>query len=146
MSVPDISVMVADKVTKIGVEMKSRAVRGSRALKNAELNVLRGQRGGRVYRKAHTKRATYTASAPGEPPAVHTGKLRRSFRPVARTYGGSAAFGGAASVYVSIETDTHYAGYLEDGTKKMAARPYVEKIKQEAEPEITAIFSAPYNV
>ena len=37
MSVPDISVEVAKKVTAIGQEMKSRATRGSRALKNAEL-------------------------------------------------------------------------------------------------------------
>jgi len=36
MSVPDISVEVAKKVTAIGQEMKSRATRGSRALKNAE--------------------------------------------------------------------------------------------------------------
>ena len=133
MSVPDISVMVADKVTKIGVEMKSRAVRGSRALKNAELNVLRGQRGGWVHRKAYTKRATYTASAPGEPPAARTGTLYRSFRPVGNTQGT-----GPLSVKISIESNLH--------TRKMAARPYVEKIKQEAEPEITAIFSAPYNV
>lgn len=141
MSVPDISVMVADKVTKIGVEMKSRAVRGSRVLKNAELNVLRGQRGGWVHRKAYTKRATYTASAPGEPPAARTGTLYRSFRPVGNTQGT-----GPLSVKISIESNLHYAGFLEDGTRKMAARPYVEKIKQEAEPEITAIFSAPYNV
>lgn len=141
MSVPDISVMVADKVTKIGVEMKSRAVRGSRALKNAELHILRGQRSGRVYRKPNTKRAKYTASAPGEPPAARSGALYRSFRPVSNTQGS-----GPLSVKISIESNLHYAGYLEDGTKKMAARPYVEKIKQEAEPEITAIFSAPYNV
>lgn len=143
MSVPDISVEVAKKVTAIGEEMKSRAVRGSRALKNAELKVLRGQRSGKKYKKPF-KSTSYTASKPGEPPAVRTGKLRNSFRPTARTF--DNPFGGAASVYVSIETDTHYAGYLEDGTSKMAARPYVEKIKQEAEPEITQIFSAPYKV
>lgn len=56
MSVPDISVEVAKKVTAIGQEMKSRAARGSRALKNAELQVLRGQRGGRSY-KNHLKEA-----------------------------------------------------------------------------------------
>lgn len=165
MSVPDISVEVAKKVSAIGVEMRSRAVRGSRALKNAELQVLSGQRGGRVYKKPNTygKRASsatkkllgdyghalrggqlYRASAPGEPPAARGGALLGSFRPTAKTYGNP--FGGAASVYVAIETDKHYAGFLEDGTRKMAARPYAEKIKQQAEPEITAIFGAPYNV
>ena len=78
MSVPDISVEVAKKVTAIGQEMKSRATRGSRALKNAELQVLRGQRGGRSYKKSF-KKSSYTASAPGEPPAVRSGKLRSSF-------------------------------------------------------------------
>ena len=42
MSVPDISVEVAKKVTAIGQEMKSRATRGSRALKNAELHEAAG--------------------------------------------------------------------------------------------------------
>lgn len=144
MSVPDIKIVVAKKITAIGVEVKSRAVRGSNALQKAELKVLRGQRSGRVYKKPFVS-TTYTASAPGESPAVRSGKLRLSFRPVARTYDGSV-FGGAASAYASIETDTHYAGYLENGTRKMAARPYVEKIKQEALPEIKRIYSAPYNV
>lgn len=139
MSVPDISVEVAKKVTAIGQEMKSRATRGSRALKNAELQVLRGQRSGKVYKKPH-KGTRYTASAPGEPPAVCSHTLRPSFRPVAGTSGGPL------SVKVSIETATHYAGYLEHGTSKMAARPYAEKIKQKAEPEIKSIFGAPYNV
>lgn len=58
MSVPDISVEVAKKVTAIGQEMKSRATRGSRALKNAELQVLRGQRGGRSYKKSFKRAVT----------------------------------------------------------------------------------------
>lgn len=139
MSVPDISVEVAKKVTAIGQEMKSRAARGGRALKNAELQVLRGQRSGKVYKKSH-RGTSYTASAPGEPPAVRDDNLRPSFRPV------ESSSGGALSVKVAIETDMHYAGYLEHGTSKMAARPYVEKIKQKAEPEIKSIFGAPYNV
>ena len=139
MSVPDISIEVAKKVQAIGQQMKSRAVRGSRALKTAELQVLRGQRGGKVYKKPGMS-THYTASAPGEPPAVRFHKLRPSFRPVGSTSAG------ALSVKVAIETDTHYAGYLEHGTSKMAARPYVEKIKQQAEPEILSIFNAPYNV
>ena len=61
MSVPDISVEVAKKVTAIGQEMKSRATRGSRALKNAELQVLRGQRGGRSYTKSF-KKSRYKAN------------------------------------------------------------------------------------
>ena len=139
----DISMVVDKKITQIGNEMKQRATKGARALKNAELRVLRGQRSGMTYKKAY-KKTSYTASAPGEPPAVRTGKLRSSFRDVSKTY--DNPFGGAADVTIAIETDTHYAGYLENGTNKMAARPYVEKIKQEALPEIQQIYGAPYNV
>jgi len=42
---------------------------------------------------------------------------------------------------VCITSGMGYAGYLEHGTRKMAARPYVEKIKQTALPNITAIFA-----
>lgn len=140
MSVPDISMIVERKVTAIGKEMKSRAVRGSRALKSAETRVLRGQKSGRVYKKSY-KKTHYTASTPGEVPAVRSGTLWRSFNPVGKTTGG-----GPLSVEISIESNLHYAGYLEHGTSKMAARPYVEKIKQEALSEVTSIFGAPYNV
>ena len=50
-------------------------MRAVNAIRNAELEVLRGKRSGRVYRKPHTK-SHYTASAPGEPPARRTGNLR----------------------------------------------------------------------
>ena len=34
--------------------------------------------------------------------------------------------------------------YLENGTKKMAARPFVDKIKEKATPEIEKIYKEPY--
>lgn len=105
MSVPDISMIVERKVTAIGKEMKSRAVRGSRALKSAETRVLRGQKNGRVYKKSY-KKTHYTASAPGEVPAVRSGTLWRSFDPVGNSTGGSPL-----SVKISIESNLHYAGY-----------------------------------
>ena len=70
---------VKEAVKDTKQEVAARAVRASNELRNAALNVLRGQRTGRVYRKPHTKHATYTASAPGEPPAVRTGMLRMSW-------------------------------------------------------------------
>ncbi len=42
---------------------------------------------------------------------------------------------------VRITSWMYYAGYLEDGTRKMAARPFVEKIQQAALPEVASIFS-----
>ena len=65
---------------KIQHQMESRAVRASYELYNASQLVLRGQRHGRRYRVPGTKRY-YTASAPGEPPAVRTGAFRMSWQP-----------------------------------------------------------------
>lgn len=133
---------VDNAVVKINKTVKSRARRVSNALRNAELEVLSGQRGGRKYRKPHTKRATYTASAPGEPPARRTGNLRLRWN-----VGMDANQSGNGGVKVTsyIESETPYAGYLEDGTKRMAARPYVEKIKEKAKPEIEQIMSEDYS-
>ena len=137
----DISGEVRTKLRKIGMEMRKRSARASEELKNTELRVLRGQRSGAQYKKSF-KSTRYTASAPGEPPAVRTGKLRNSFRGIAA----SGSTFDILSVTVGIETDANYARYLDEGTRKMAARPYVEKIKKEALPGIEKIYNERYNV
>ena len=43
-----------------------------------------------------------------------------------------------------LQSDMFYAEYLENGTKKMAARPFVDRIAQKSLPEITAIYSEPF--
>lgn len=123
-------------VRKVNQKVKSRATRVSNALRNAELEVLKGQRSGRIYRKPHS-RATYQASAPGEPPARRTGALRLHW-----TMGQESKGDNQVTAY--IESNTPYAGYLENGTSRMAARPYVERIKEKAEPEIERIMSENY--
>lgn len=95
----------------------SKLTRASNALRNAELKVLRGNP---------------SPSPAGSPPGVVTGNLMRTWVPYHSINGNSALFG--------ILSAAHYAGYLEHGTRKMDARPYVEKIKQEAISEIKAIF------
>lgn len=111
------------------------AVRASNELRNAALNVLRGQRSGRTYKKPGTK-ATYTASAPGEPPAVRTGMLRMS-------WGMKAESNGKGNYTAGIYTDVPYAEMLDEGTPggKIAPRPYKEKIIEKAKPKVTQIFS-----
>lgn len=131
---------VKDQVTNINRKVVSRGVRAVNAIRNAELEVLKGQRSGKVYRKPHSK-ATYTASAPGEPPARRTGNLRMHWNGQVKSENAS---GGGVAIIAELESQEPYAGYLENGTSKMAARPFVEKIKEEAMPEIQRIYSEPY--
>jgi hypothetical protein len=164
MSPVDINVLVEKKLKGIEKEVKSRAVRSSVELLNAERRVLKGQRSGRVYKKPGTYGKTrskdtrnllkeyghklrggqlYRASAPGEPPARRTGALRLHWSRGIRKEASSV---GNARFTAYIKSNTPYAGYLEKGTNRMASRPYVEKIKQEAKPKIVRIFKEPYNV
>ena len=131
-----------DKVVKkVSRETLSRATRASNVLRNAEWNVLSGQRSGKVYRKPHSK-ATYTASAPGEPPARRTGNLRMSFA----SYTEASKSGKDYTVIAGIKSNVNYAGILENGSRRMARRPYKEPIIDKAKQDIERIFSEPYNL
>ena len=94
-------------------QISARTPRASVALRNAALQTLRGK----------------SPSLPGQTPGVVTGHLRRAWTPFAY----EESFG--------IESGAGYSGYLEYGTRKMAARPYVEKVKKNALPKIISIFS-----
>lgn len=69
---------------------------------------------GRVYRR---RGVTHVASAPGQPPAVDTGRLRSSY-----TY---AVGSEAGQDFVAIGTSVDYAPPLEMGTRRMAPRPHL---------------------
>ena len=131
---------VKDQVTNINRKVVSRGVRAVNAMRNAELEVLKGQRSGKVYRKPFS-RATYTASAPGEPPARRTGNLRMHWNGQVKSENSS---GGGVAIIAELESQEPYAGILDNGTSKMAARPFTEKIKEKAMPEIQRIYSEPY--
>lgn len=122
-------------------QIKSRSVRAANVMKKHANKVLSnaGGRSGRVYRKPHTS-SSYTASAPGEPPALRSGNLRSSWRPL--PYAEMDA--GNMRYTPGIHTDVKYAPMLQDGTKKMAARPFEDPIQQAAWPEVKAIFDQPY--
>ncbi len=143
---------------KIQHQMEGRAVRASYELYNSSQLILRGQRSGRRYKVPGTYKRQrdpsdgkmkngryYTASAPGEPPAVRTGAFRMSWQPYARKVYG---------VYFSrIESDMrvddgrHNLGQLlEEGTRRMAPRPFEERIIKHAEDRINRIYSEPYNL
>lgn len=141
----DVSRLVNTAVDDIKAQLHSRAFRAAQELRTAELEVLRGQRSGRRYKTAtsgHKMRngkigyRYYTASAPGEPPAARStsGGLRGSFRAVI-----------IDGITPAIETNKIYAPYLEEGTSKMAPRPYKERVIEKAMPGIEAIYAEPFN-
>ena len=99
-------------------QRNAKFARAANALRNAELETLRGNP---------------SPSAPGALPGTVTGNLMRSWSMYYSAGGDTGVFG--------ISCGAHYAGYLEHGTSKMAARPFVERIQQAALPEITSIFS-----
>jgi hypothetical protein len=74
--------------------------------------------GARTGRRYAYRGGAHQASAPGEPPASRTGRLARSVE--YRTRGLQMQFGETAL----------YAAWLEEGTRRMAARPHVKRVVQ----------------
>ena len=135
-----LKIAVDDTVKKVNREAASRGVRAVNAIRNAELEVLRGKRSGRVYRKPHTK-SHYTASAPGEPPARRTGNLRLNWNGTVE----SSSTGSGLRVTAVLESQERYSTYLENGTRRMAPRPFKQPISEKAMPEIERIYHEKYN-
>ncbi len=70
---------------------------------------------GRTYYRPRPARGKYTASAPGQAPAIRSGNLFRNE--------GRPRF--IAPLTVERVINTEYAEYLEEGTKRMAPRPFI---------------------
>lgn len=77
---------------------------------------LTGTRSGRQYPGLPNR-----SSAPGEPPATQTGRLKTSRTIRLRGLRGEIIF------------DAGYAGYLESGTRNMEPRPFVRPVLNELE-------------
>lgn len=127
--------------------MRSRGMRAANELRNASQLVLRGQRSGRRYRVPGTM-SYYTASAPGEPPAVRTGAFRVGWQAKQEITSGAGTDVSVRS-YIESNTRTDNGSYLlgsilEEGTGKMAPRPYQEKIQEQAIDKILDIYREPY--
>ena len=135
-----LKIAVDDTVQKVNREAASRGMRAVNAIRNAELEVLRGKRSGRVYRKPHTK-SHYTASAPGEPPARRTGNLRLNWNGTVE----SSSTGSGLRVTAVLESQERYSTYLENGTRRMAPRPFKQPISEKAMPEIERIYHEKYD-
>lgn len=135
-----LKIAVDDTVKRVNREAASRGMRAVNAIRNAELEVLRGKRSGRVYRKPHTK-SHYTASAPGEPPARRTGNLRLNWNGTVE----SSSTGSGLRVTAVLESQERYSTYLENGTRRMAPRPFKQPISEKAMPEIERIYHEKYD-
>ncbi len=97
---------------------RALADHGPEVTKALKKLVSTGPRTGRMYTYRGRK---YRASAPGEPPAKRSGRLSRSFVSIPRTMElviGNTAFS---------KDGAPYPLFLEDGTIKMARRPYFMK-------------------
>lgn len=76
--------------------------------------------GGRTYvrrGRSGSGSVRHTASSPGAPPAVDTGRLRASINMKAGSEKGKP--------FVDVGTNVQYAPFLEFGTSRMQARPYM---------------------
>ena len=118
-------------VGEINHEALSRATRAVNILQNKAFQVLGKNGNARQY-------GSHRASAPGEPPAPNTGNLRRNWRKLVLT----EQHLNGLRITCRIKSDMPYSEYLEKGTSKMAPRPYKERIRVGAHPEISALYGS----
>lgn len=74
----------------------------------------------------------HTASAPGDPPAPDTGRLRNSVQ--------TEVFRGPSDVVGQVSINTEYAAFLELGTERMAPRPFASTIVREKAARLLEVF------
>lgn len=111
------SLRIQNTVRFTGTKARTRLPRAANALRNAELDVLHGRQ---------------SPSPPGSPPGRRSGHLRIRWLP--------QCSGGGSEMKFGIWSGVSYSTYLEYGTSKMAARPFVDKIVETAVPDIRSIF------
>lgn len=99
-------------------------------VRNVVLDTLSGRRTGRIYNVPNTKKK-YTASAPGEPPAQATARLRGSVKAKVMSKG--------REVIGVVGTLLDYGKMLEYGTINMAPRPWLRISFEKALPKIKSI-------
>lgn len=98
-------------------------------MNTAKKSIQNNSGGGRTYEKYNPRR-THTASSAGNPPNTDTGFLVSNIHVVVDLDG----LGG------SVESRADYSGFLEFGTSKMQARPYLQPALEENKPKIRARF------
>lgn len=122
-------------VAHLELEAKRKVLMARNELRNEWLSVLSGSRSGRTYRIPGTRR-TYTASAPGEAPAVRFGDLRRSIKITEPVKDGN-------DIKCYVGSDLIKALHLELGTRKMRPRPHFRVAVENSADARRAIMNEP---
>ena len=122
---------------KIKEDAYARMVKAVNAVRNETLVTLSGNRSGRTYFVPGTMR-TYTASSPGEPPAVATGQLRQSVR--------TQVDNSSSMIIGYVGSTLIYAPCLEFGTKKMSPRPWLKPSFEKSEPKLKDILGGTWQI
>lgn len=129
-----LEVEIADMVKELNHEAQSRAVRAVNVMRNSALDVLAQDGHGRKYKRG--AKGWHTASAPGETPAPDTGNLRRNWR----QYVLGRPWAKGVQITCRLKSDMPYASLLEEGTGRIAPRPFRQKIIDASMLEIETIY------
>jgi len=81
------------------------------------------------------KTRVHGPSEPGTPPHINEGNLRKSI---------FWAMDPSGKLLVRVGTTVDYGLYLEEGTRNMAARPYLRPSLSEMQPKIRSILKGKY--
>ena len=119
-----------EQLKKYEDSAKRIVFQGSALVRNTAVeSIMKGAKSGVVYTKYNPKRV-HKSSAAGEPPASDTGYL------VSNIFQNIDSGGMGASV----ESRANYSAYLEFGTTKMAARPFLQRALDENRPAIRRLY------
>ena len=97
----------------------------------AKQSIQRGVKSGRIYKR---RSVVHQASAPGEPPASDTGFLVSNITKTAVEKSGT-------ELSISIESKAPYSKFLEFGTRKMSARPFLQPALEKNRNKIKSKFA-----
>ena len=122
---------LAEVMGKIDSTAKARMNEAINTVRNQVTETLSGSRSGRIYKVPGTQK-TYTASAPGEPPAQATGELRQSIS--------SEVEGQGRDIVGRVGSDKIQGKMTEFGTKNMAPRPWLRPSFEKSEDKVKEVF------
>ena len=123
------------------VDAAGRAAERTILLYQSELKQeLSKKGGGRVYRGGRKGQGSVrTRSAPGQPPAVETGELRRSV--VTQPKYEKAFDRGSSVVRWRVLGIKRYGFMLDQGTRRIKARPWIKGPKERVLTKVPEIFN-----